>query len=282
MEAASVVLVGGRSSRMGRPKAALEWHGSTLLHRTVDVLRRALEGPVVVVRAPGQPLPNLPSGTVVREDPQEGQGPLQGMAVGLAAAGESAGLAFVCSTDLPFLHPVYVERVAGALASAPDVDVVLPHARGHRQPLAAAYRTHLAPLVATLLAQGLRKPAMLFEHCRVHVLDDDALLEDRHLAGADPHLDSLLNINGPDDYERARARPAPEVVVERFGTLAHAGRRGPTRVHAATVAEAAAAVQLPLDRHVVAAINGGHVTRDVHAPLVANDLVAFISPDAGG
>ena len=31
--AAGIVLAGGRSTRMGRPKAALEWHGSTLLHR---------------------------------------------------------------------------------------------------------------------------------------------------------------------------------------------------------------------------------------------------------
>ena len=30
---AGIVLAGGRSSRMGAPKAALEWHGSTLLRR---------------------------------------------------------------------------------------------------------------------------------------------------------------------------------------------------------------------------------------------------------
>ena len=33
--AAGIVLAGGRSSRMGTPKAALEWHGSTLLRRVV-------------------------------------------------------------------------------------------------------------------------------------------------------------------------------------------------------------------------------------------------------
>ena len=33
-----MVLAGGRSSRMGTPKAALEWHGSTLLRRTVGIL----------------------------------------------------------------------------------------------------------------------------------------------------------------------------------------------------------------------------------------------------
>lgn len=48
----SVVLAGGRSTRMGEPKAGLEWHGSTLLRRTVGVLARNAAAPVVVVRAP--------------------------------------------------------------------------------------------------------------------------------------------------------------------------------------------------------------------------------------
>ena len=31
---------------MGTPKAALEWHGSTLLYRTAAVLSRVVSGPV--------------------------------------------------------------------------------------------------------------------------------------------------------------------------------------------------------------------------------------------
>jgi len=44
---------------MGTPKAALEWHGSTLLRRTTGILARVTDGPVLVVRAPGQELPAL-------------------------------------------------------------------------------------------------------------------------------------------------------------------------------------------------------------------------------
>src|SRR5919106_2131401 len=103
--AAGVVLAGGRSSRMGRPKAALEWHGSTLLHRTTSLLARTVGGPVLVVAAPGQDLPELPPRVEVIADPVEGLGPMQGLATGLAALHERAPVAFVCSTDLPFLHP---------------------------------------------------------------------------------------------------------------------------------------------------------------------------------
>ena len=77
---AGIVLAGGRSSRMGTPKAALEWHGSTLLRRTVGIVSRATGGPVIVVRAPGQALPELPPQVDVVDDPAEGLGPVQGLA----------------------------------------------------------------------------------------------------------------------------------------------------------------------------------------------------------
>ena len=275
---AGVVLAGGRSRRMGSPKADLEWHGSTLLARTVGVLVRGADGPVVVVRSPGQELPPLPAGTEVVADPQEGRGPLQGLAVGLAAAGADA--AFVCSTDLPFLHPDFVRRVLAALAG--DVEVVLPHAHGFRQPLAAAYATSLAPIAAALVAEGLAAPKPLLDRSRTLVLDDTALLEDARLRAADPDLRSVHNLNDPAAYDRARAEPAPEVVVQRFGVLASGGRSATVTVRAATVGRAAQEVGLVLDRHVLAAVNGDATSRDPHAPLVAGDVVAFLSADAGG
>jgi molybdopterin-guanine dinucleotide biosynthesis protein A len=265
---------------MGAPKAALEWHGSTLLYRTSAVMVRSVDGPVVVVAAPGQELPELPAGVAVVEDPVEGLGPMQGLAVGLAAVEDRAEAAFVCSTDLPFLHPAYVRRVLRGLGNG--VDVVLPVARGFRQPLAAAYRTGLARLVADLLRQGNRRPGMIFEHCTVTQLDDAALLADPAVARLDPDLESVLNVNTLDDYRAARDREPPEVTVERFGSLAKGGGHRPRTVRAATIGAAAEAVGLTLDRHVVAALNGEQVTKDGHLPLVAGDTVAFVSADAGG
>jgi len=280
-EAAGVVLAGGRSSRMGRPKADLDWHGSTLLRRTTALLARTVDGPVLVVAAPEQELPELPPGVEVVMDPVEGQGPMRGLATGLAALDGRAPAAFVCSTDLPFLHPALVRRVLRGFAD-PAVDVVLPVARGYRQPLAAGYRTSLAPLVEKLLGEGDLRPGMLFRHCEVAQLDDAALLADADIARHDPDLDSLVNVNEPDDYAAALARPEPEVVVERFGALAGGGQRGPRTVRAASLGAAAAAVGLSLDRHVVAAVNGDQMTRDLRLPLVRGDAVAFLSADAGG
>jgi molybdopterin-guanine dinucleotide biosynthesis protein A len=265
---------------MGAAKAGLEWHGSTLLYRAAAIVGRAVDGVVVVVAAPGQELPELPAGVQVVEDPVEGLGPMQGLAAGLAALEDRAEAAFVCSTDLPFLHPAYVRRVLRGFTG--EVEVVLPVARGFRQPLAAAYRTRIAGLVADLLARGADRPGMIFKHCAVAQLEDAALLADKALAEHDPGLESVVNVNTPEDYRAARDREPPEVVVERFGALATGGGHRPRAVRAATIGAAAEAVGLTLDRHVVAALNGEQVTRDGRLPLVAGDSVAFLSADAGG
>jgi molybdenum cofactor guanylyltransferase len=276
---AGVVLVGGRSSRMGTPKASLEWHGSTLLHRTLGVLARSVEGPLLVVRAAGQPLPKVPLHVEVVEDPEEGLGPLQGIAAGLAALADRVQAAFVCSTDMPFLHPAFICRVLAALSN--DLDVVLPVARGYPQPLAAAYRVSLAPLTAALVAAGDRRLAALFSHrrCRTLRLDDAALLADPVLAAVDPALMSVINVNSPDDYRAARRHPAPEVTVHRDPALSGTDHRGPHTIRAATLSAAAAAVGITLGGHVIAALNGDRISRAGDVPLTRGDTVAFRSID---
>ena len=274
-----MVLAGGRSSRMGTAKAALPWHGSTLLRRTVGVVGRAAHGPVVVVRAPGQPLPALPASVEVLDDDDEGRGPLHGMAVGLGALAGRAEVALVCSTDLPFLHPAFLLRL---LALRGDADVVLPVVHGVRQPLVAGYRTHLAARALDLLAQDRARPAFLLEGADVRVVEDEELLADARLSVVDPELDSVLGVNDRGAYDAACARPLPEVVVHRTGVLAAPGGARTSTVRAATLGGAATAAGLLLDRHLLAAVDGDQVVRDVETPLVQGDSVTFLSADAGG
>jgi molybdenum cofactor guanylyltransferase len=266
---------------MGTPKAALEWHGSTLLARTVRIVARATSGPVVVVRAPGQDLPELPEGTLVADDPRQGRGPVQGIAAGLAALAGHADVAFVSSTDMPFLHPAFIRRVLRVLECSESPDVALPVARGYKQPLAAAYRVSLAGAAERLVKEDRLRPAFLFDECRVETLDDAALKRDPALAALDPDLDSVLNVNTLADYAAARARPAPEVTVQLFGTLTAGGNAGgPHVIRAATVGGAADALAVVFDRHVTAALNGGQITRDRATPLTTGDTLFFLSADA--
>lgn len=266
MTTAGVVLAGGRSSRMGTPKADLAWHGTTLLRRTVQVLARVVDR-VVVVRAAGQVLPPLPAGVVVGEDPRPGRGPLQGLAVALTtAAGLGVDVAFVCSTDLPLLHPAYVAAVLAAVTDG--VDVALPVAHGHRQPLAAAYRTGLGGAAEALVAADRLRPALLLEQCRVRVLDEAALRGDPGVARHDPALDSLTGVNDRAEYAAALARPGPDVTVRA------APGATPVRVRAATLQQAAAAVGLPAGTP--ALLHDRAYGDDGLSPLVAGDVVTFL------
>jgi len=251
---------------MGTPKADLEWHGSTLLRRTTGVLSRVVDH-VLVVRAAGQLLPQIASGVAVRDDRRKGRGPLQGIAVALAAAAEvGADVAFVCSTDLPFLHPAFVRAVLAGLTE--EADVALPVALGHRQPLAAGYRTSLSASAEALVAADRLRPAFLLEQCRVVRLDEAALRSDPAVARLDPDLDSLVNVNDPIEYAGARARPAPRVSVR----VLPAAR--PATVRAATLRAAAAAVGLATVPPAV--LDDRPCGADGDLPLVAGDTVTFL------
>jgi molybdenum cofactor guanylyltransferase len=266
---AGVVLAGGRSSRMGRPKADLEWHGSTLLRRVTGVVARGVDGPVFAVGGPRQRLPALAPDVDVVEDLREGLGPLQGLAVGLAAAAaRTATTVFVCSTDMPFLHPAFVRHVVAA-ARRTGVDVVMPEVDGHPQPLAAVYRTALAADVARWLDAGERRLTAVAARCRTALLHREDLLADRAVATADPALTSLRNLNRPEDYRAARAQAPPAV-----GVRVRGGPTMPERtldVRAATVAGAAERLGLSMDG--IAVEIDGVTTRDGTMPLVDGDQI---------
>ena len=274
MTSGAIVLAGGRSRRMGTPKADLDWHGCTLLRRAVGIVGRAVDGPVVVVRARDQQLPPLPAQVEVTEDEREARGPLQGIAAGLGALGDRAEVVYVSGVDAPLLHPAFVGHVINALRAADDV--ALPRAHGFAHPLAAAYR--IAPVALTLkalLEHDDLGTAALLQRCTVRELDEAALLADPAISVFDPALDSLLNLNEPDEYERARARPAPQVTVRRWGRL----RIGldPIGICAATLGGAAGATGVTLGGDVVALLNGS-VAADPREPLVTGDAVSFLTP----
>lgn len=207
MNVAGIVLAGGRSTRMGAPKAALAWRGTTLLQHTTAVLTRAGTAPLIVVVAPGQAPAAADTGVTVVEDPRQGLGPLQGLAAGLAAAAPHAPWAFVAPTDLPFLHEALVAAVLDACADG--VDAVVPRAHGRLQRVVAAYRTTLAGRADALVAAGRRDLGALLGELRVAVLGEAELLGDERLRAADPALRGLRDVDTPADYRAALARVPP-------------------------------------------------------------------------
>jgi len=274
---AAIILAGGGSTRMGSPKAELPWRDSTLLRRAVGIAGRSVDGPVVVVRARDQQLPPLPTGIDVTEDERAGRGPLQGIAAGLKAIGERARAAYVCGVDSPLAHPAFIRHVVRCLDG--DRDVALPSAHGFDHPLAAAYRSAtVAPAIDELLADDELATGALMARLRVVKLDPPALLADPAVAVFDPRLDSLLNVNTPDEYAAARARSAPAVTVLCAGALRVRGP-DPIALCVATAGAAAGIIGVELGAGVVAMINGERVVDDPQEPLATGDAVIFMAPE---
>ena len=197
-----MVLCGGMSRRMGRPKAWLPFGDETLLQRTVRLLSQAVSH-VVVVAAPEQDLPTLPSDVSIARDPVFALGPLQGIAVGLAAAEAHATMAYVSPTDAPFVSTAFVKRMH-ALARGHDIAMLTDG--GYHHPLAAVYATDLHRMAATLLAADQRRPIGLLDHADARLVTRADLLDDPALRAGDPELSALDNLNTPADYEAALAR----------------------------------------------------------------------------
>ncbi len=182
-----VILVGGKSRRMGRDKAFLEVEGQTLVEITLAALRQCLPTIILVGDRPerfaGLGLPVYP-------DIYPGSA-LGGLYTGLVQA-ESSHI-FVSSCDLPYPSAPLIRYLA-ELATGNDV-VVVQGESGY-EPLFALYSQGcLEPIRRRILAE---------KYCvydfypqvttRIVTLAEIAALGDpRHF---------FLNLNTPEEYRR--------------------------------------------------------------------------------
>ncbi len=193
--AGGIVLAGGKSTRMGTPKAWLPFGPETMLQRVVRLLGEVV-GPTVVVAAADQELPALPDGVIVTHDEREGRGPLEGLRAGLKALPPGCDAAYATSCDVPLLDQDFVRRM---LVLAEGFDVAVMEVDGFTHPLSAVYRRATLPHIEALLAADRLRPLFLFEAVRTRrVLRGE-------MTTADPELRTLRNLNTPEDYERALA-----------------------------------------------------------------------------
>ncbi len=210
MRTAGIVLCGGRSSRMGMPKAWLPFGGELMLPRVVRVLGEVVD-PVVVVAAPGQDVPPLPDGVRIVRDEVEGRGPLGGLAAGLAALEGVADAVYLSSCDVPLLKPEFVQRVVshlsggrkppvcfqalGAYAPRSEVLATVPRVGDRLHPLAAVYRVEVLAAVREMLAANNLRLTDVFKFVPTRVI------EAHELTDIDPRFLSLRNVNTPEEYE---------------------------------------------------------------------------------
>jgi molybdenum cofactor guanylyltransferase len=177
------------------PKLALPFGPEVMLERIVRLVGEVC-APVVVVAAPGQELPPLPAGVIVTRDKREGRGPLEGLSAGLSALPADVEAAYATSCDVPLLVPALVRRMFELLG---DHAAAVPVSGGFQHPLAAVYRPSVLGQVDELLAAERMRPAFLFDSVATRRVSEAELRD------VDPELNTLKNLNRPEDYLAALA-----------------------------------------------------------------------------
>jgi molybdenum cofactor guanylyltransferase len=186
--AVGAVLAGGRSRRMGSPKALVELAGRPLIAHVLEAVEAASLEPVVVAKR-DSPLPSV-SCRILR-DSAEPIHPLQGLLTALAGSGGRPVVALAC--DMPLVPPRLLKWLAGLGGEAAVVE-----ATGRLQPLLARYEPAVAPALAAALARGASAQEA------VSGLDPRIVTETELARFGDPEL-ICLNVNTSADLERAAA-----------------------------------------------------------------------------
>lgn len=200
-----IVLAGGRSSRFGGDKLATPIDGTPLLWRPIRALAEAGCGSIVLVTAPGQADPPLPTGLGIDirvvHDPEAFGGPLVGLRTGLAAA--PGAIAIVVAGDQPGLRPALLRILVETQASGTETGlpggrspsaVVLVDPAGVARPLPCVVdRARAAATADRLLAKGERRLRALIaalKACEVPT----AIWR-----SADPDASWALDVDRPED-----------------------------------------------------------------------------------
>lgn len=149
------MLVGGRSSRMGRDKALLPFRGAPLVRWIAQAVEEAA-GSVMLAGDDGRygalGLPSIP-------DAYPGQGPLGGILTVLRYAppeGNPADWNLIVACDMPGVSASFLRGLMEA-AEKSGAGVLLPAGPGGRgEPLCAAYHRRALAALDTAFAEGVR------------------------------------------------------------------------------------------------------------------------------
>ena len=190
MQASLLVLAGGASRRMGRPKAWLEVGDTFLLRYVVDRLAPAFSEVMVSFAEPEQLEEPLPYRIVF--DRKRSAGPLAGLEAGLLAARNE--LIFAVACDMPYVTKEFAHIAAVAARRS---DAAIPRLDGRPEPVCGAYARSALPAISEALDAGRLKTA-----------DAIAALDVTWLEDVDPDL--FRSLNTPEDLDRFHAEFASQ------------------------------------------------------------------------
>jgi len=190
-----LVLAGGGSSRMGRPKPLVELAGAPLILHPLRSVEDAGLSPAVVAK-PDSELP--PLGCPVLHEPQEPRHPLLGIVSAFAEPRDPgvAGPAVVVPCDMPFVPPAFLQW----LAEQPE-PLIVCEGGGRLHPLLGRYDPSLQADLAAAIEAGNSAQGT------ARALGARVVLE-AELSNFGPPERVLFNVNDPNDLAKAERMAA--------------------------------------------------------------------------
>ncbi|HEV2128939.1 MAG TPA: molybdenum cofactor guanylyltransferase [Thermomicrobiales bacterium] len=188
------MLIGGRSRRMGGPKALLRLAPGepTLLELVAGAMSEVASDVTLVGRA-SWPIPESLAGLHRVRD--EGNGAADGVVAALRASRFDECLVVGC--DMPFLN-VALLREMGTLSKSEGRGVIVSESAG-LHPLHAVYRRKNLARIESVVATGERSLVAIVQALGMAAIDLDVPERDSAVRW------SVFNVNTPEDLETARA-----------------------------------------------------------------------------
>jgi molybdopterin-guanine dinucleotide biosynthesis protein A len=278
-----LVLAGGRSTRMQRDKATLEYRpGETQLEAAMRLLQPRVARAFVSVRS-DQRADTTRSAWDLIVDRGDVEGPIAGISAALGADPDAAWLVLAC--DLPFLDAQTLDTLIAARDLRCDATAFRSSHDGLPEPLCAIYEPRARASIAAHIAGGRNCPRKYLINAQTSLL-------------AQPNPRALDNVNTVSEYGEAmstlgnnasapEAGGARDIRVQYYALLREQAGRSAETVHtrARTPRElylelrAKYPFTLPPEMLRVA-INAEF--GDWSQTLAPGDAVVFIPPVAGG
>ncbi|NPV92189.1 MAG: molybdenum cofactor guanylyltransferase [Firmicutes bacterium] len=189
MQAAAIILAGGKNSRMSRNKAFMRIGERSIIEGIIERVKPLVEKVIVVTNSPDE-YSNL--GAEVITDVIPGRGPLSGIHAGLLASPYRYNLIIAC--DMPFVSRELGEVL---LEAAIGHDAAVVRIGGRPQPLFAVYSSGCLQPIERLLREEKNKCTAFYPEIDILYLDAESTA-----LGVDLE-EAYLNVNTPEEYENA-------------------------------------------------------------------------------
>jgi molybdopterin-guanine dinucleotide biosynthesis protein A len=184
-----LVLTGGRSRRMQRDKAGLQYAGKSQLERAMELLTPLVTRCFVSVRPDQLNDPQRAAYDTIT-DIKPDLGPMGGIHAALHSYPDHAWLILAC--DLPFLDRATLQHLIAQRASTRMATAYRSRFDGRPEPLCAIFEPRSLQIIEQSLAQDQQCPRGLLSRSDVKLLDL-------------PNPQALDNINTGEEYAAATA-----------------------------------------------------------------------------